>query len=484
MLIEIDHTVDWTVETETGAWKRIIMNLFGNALKYTRHGQINVRLRLIQQTGDEADHAKHICLEVCDTGRGISKEYLQTHLYTPFSQENNLSDGIGLGLSIVLQLVHSLGGSVSVKSQVSLGTQVSVVIPFGDKTQFVSTKHQLDESTKDTPPDLADRLKGYSLCLPLDPQPHASYFSSALPRKDPVSVPGAFALLAKIAERWFGDRVILQARSESLDDSSIVNRFTLRHTRIGDTSPGSEMTLWLPVLPGNEESSSREGSENIPFVKINLRQPFGPRKLARALADALALRSSPPVTPMTLRSRKVETEGNIGSVRDISTASLSGDGYFDPVPEPRKMPEDGAMQLGEPGQVPNLLLVDDNPVNLRVLSMCLRQVGCTHTLATNGQEAIDAFKANATSFDLVFMDISMPVKDGYEATREIREHERKAGLRRVRIIALTALGSKEARHEAHTSGVDLFMSKPVKMSEIKALVESSSIAQNHVDSRH
>ncbi|OQV10992.1 Hi Kinase A phospho-acceptor domain-containing protein [Cladophialophora immunda] len=118
---------DWTFLTQPGAVRRIIMNLTGNAIKYTSRGTIKVRLQL--QTSQQEKGNDVMVLTVADTGKGISQEFLSTKLFVPFAQENALAPGTGLGLSIVRSIILMLGGSIDVKSKLNEGTTVEVVLP-------------------------------------------------------------------------------------------------------------------------------------------------------------------------------------------------------------------------------------------------------------------------------------------------------------------------------------------------------------------
>ncbi|KAK1043503.1 hypothetical protein LTR74_018421, partial [Friedmanniomyces endolithicus] len=120
VLVYVQPTVPWHFRTDAGAWKRITMNLVGNALKYTEHGHVETRLETVSALRARASGVKlgeHILLQVTDTGRGISRDFLKHRLFTPFAQENNLSVGTGLGLSLVRQLAESLGGTIDVGSE-------------------------------------------------------------------------------------------------------------------------------------------------------------------------------------------------------------------------------------------------------------------------------------------------------------------------------------------------------------------------------
>ena len=111
--------------TQPGAFRRIIMNLLGNALKYTSHGYVHVNLETTesgQENGAEAVARSMVTLTVTDTGKGISSEFLRSKLFTPFTQENSLSSGTGLGLAIVKSIVSLLEGEIAIDSEVGRGT--------------------------------------------------------------------------------------------------------------------------------------------------------------------------------------------------------------------------------------------------------------------------------------------------------------------------------------------------------------------------
>jgi CheY-like chemotaxis protein len=126
------------------------------------------------------------------------------------------------------------------------------------------------------------------------------------------------------------------------------------------------------------------------------------------------------------------------------------------------------------------LLVDDNKINRQLLVMFMKKHKFSYAEAEDGQEALDAYKASclpgphsdapSRRFDVVLMDISMPVMDGMESTRRIREFEKENGLTKSNIIALTGLASAQAQQEAEASGIDVFLPKPVKFAELKKLL--------------
>lgn len=123
------------------------------------------------------------------------------------------------------------------------------------------------------------------------------------------------------------------------------------------------------------------------------------------------------------------------------------------------------------------LLVDDNPINLKILSAYLHKLGLSYQTATNGREAVDAFIRDPTQCKCIFMDISMPIMNGFEATRLIRAHEAKLGIvtTPTSIFALSGLASSSAQQEAFWSGVDLFLTKPVKLQELGSILRSRAL---------
>jgi signal transduction histidine kinase/GAF domain-containing protein len=139
--LDIDPAVPWGLRAPTGALRRIIMNLFGNALKYTDKGWISVSLRQ-QQQQQRASNGMPLrlaslvaVLTVADSGRGIGQDFLRNKLFVPFTQEDGLSSGSGLGLSLVHQIVTDLGGTIAVESELGRGTSVRVTLPLTPPSQ-------------------------------------------------------------------------------------------------------------------------------------------------------------------------------------------------------------------------------------------------------------------------------------------------------------------------------------------------------------
>jgi hypothetical protein len=127
VIVNIEHSSSWNIRSVAGAWRRIVMNLLGNAMKWTQTGLIEVSL--LQVTAQTKAEPRLVHLRITDTGQGISQDFLRNSVFSPFAQEDSLSDGVGLGLSVVHKLVTFLGGHLKMKSDSGVGTQVDVYIP-------------------------------------------------------------------------------------------------------------------------------------------------------------------------------------------------------------------------------------------------------------------------------------------------------------------------------------------------------------------
>lgn len=196
------------------------------------------------------------------------------------------------------------------------------------------------------------------------------------------------------------------------------------------------------------------------------KRPKGPKRTPSTISSTHIGR--PPLTrPTTAISR---SSGSIwtseGSFISTSTQAET----------PPKSPEESLARRDKP-EAPQIkfLLVDDNYINLRVLSTYMKKRNIGFQEAKNGQEAVDYFLANPGAYACILMDISMPVMDGFEATRQIRAHEAQMGLTPVPIIALSGLATEDAQQEAFGSGMDVFLTKPVKLGALGNLLESHGI---------
>lgn len=146
-----------------------------------------------------------------------------------------------------------------------------------------------------------------------------------------------------------------------------------------------------------------------------------------------------------------------------------------PAPSSMESPFDGSIPAEDYFQVPQFLLVEDNPINLKMLTCFMKKLQKPYCTARNGEEAVSAYKKVNGQFKYILMDISMPVMDGLEATRQIRAFEQFNKITASTVFAITGLGSESAREEATRSGVDCFITKPVKLRELEAMLSSQGV---------
>ncbi|KAK1750396.1 autoinducer 2 sensor kinase/phosphatase luxQ [Echria macrotheca] len=460
---------------DVGAYKRIIMNIFGNALKYTKNGRVEVSLSSVQKPDREGHLRDYVSLKVEDTGRGMSSDYLKYRLFTPFSQEDTYSPGIGLGLSIVQQLTKGMGGTIEIKSSVGVGTVVEVCLPFEPIGPDILPLN-LSPGITDT-----SQLRGRTLCV-INAEAYASLTKTSLRPERLDALQKRAAVLERALRANVGDvlgiKVMTDHKNGDLPSADVylLDGDILYHSLIS-ASDGTKSPL-PPVSPlillctqGGASCARYKSGEGI----IHLHHPIGPKKLAAVISFALSRPKSPPSLSHSA-SHVLDASIRAGIRPQIPSTSK---------PEPNPAPTPSAEQqtsvpasLSSPGETPHktlhLLLVEDNPVNMKLLTATARRLKHTFASACHGLEAVQLYRAAAASarpFDTVFMDISMPVMDGFAATREIRRVEREMGVTRAcRIVALTGLSSEVSRKEALACGSDLFLTKPVKLETVRSLL--------------
>ena len=152
VVVRIDKLDSWMVRSASGPWRRILMNIIGNAMKWTKNGLIEITLSKARRETKDGSSFAH--LSVKDTGIGISREYLKNMLFSPFAQEDPLSPGVGLGLSIVRKLVMSLSGEIDVRSELGAGTQVDIYVPV---TRLATTISASEADGSDSQPRIPPR---------------------------------------------------------------------------------------------------------------------------------------------------------------------------------------------------------------------------------------------------------------------------------------------------------------------------------------
>ncbi|KAE9983508.1 hypothetical protein EG328_009848 [Venturia inaequalis] len=511
--IDIVSSSDWKMCTEVGAWRRIVMNLFGNSLKYCEQGFINVTLKSEPMESKDGLRQSMVILNVTDSGKGMSEEYMRNKLFKPFAQENPLAPGTGLGLSIIRQIIVLLGGEIIVRSLKGVGTDVMVKIPmvhseepFGNMASPI-----LDEVSR-----VREKTRGLAVCLigiPEDLRTEGQLEIGVSSLLEEHKSNHMKSTLEAICANWFGMKVSgAQKKGIYFIGENCYNFDDLKSGRLLDQledelrETTADDVLQVIILCKTTFSASNlqktvrsQGRRAVVFIS----QPCGPRKLAKALtlvldkrADILSGRSdesrpqkkaetSRQQDPMNIRNdyQSIPLEGLITTTalqfdHDQASASLPIILEAQPhleAPTKTKATDDleqdsatssqpltpASAHISEP-----FLLVDDNPINLQVLSMYCKKNKYAYATATDGLEAYDTYRNAKVPFKTVFMDVSMPTMDGLTSTRNIRTFEHENRLPPCSIIVLTGLGSASVQQEAYSSGANLLLVKPVRLKEI------------------
>ncbi|KAK8099023.1 uncharacterized protein PG998_012264 [Apiospora kogelbergensis] len=516
--VDIEPGPSYKCRTVAGAIRRVVMNLVGNSLKYTDKGRIDVRLSRDDIATKRRGGIKQnmIRIVVSDTGKGMSKDFLDNDLFKPFMQEDQLSAGTGVGLSLVKKLVSSLGGEVSVKSQLDVGTAVTVLLPLppvdleiGDSKEdevFGTQQHMLK--------GLRVRLTGYN---------HTTDDS-------PANARGNVPAVESICKGWLGMEVVSEP-SDLVPDVMLCVESSL-HVSLGREASESKPPI-VVVCPNvtvahrrTLDSMLHDDGQVYEFIS----QPTGPRKLARVLLLAFNRWLELQDVKISMNSRRQSVSIHTPSTEtgsQLTPATIDGVGWSDPPstesatqfdsyfpmiasprnpyespdtePSPPEEPSDPPTQatpspippLALPPVVPSprhssrprtplprsqFLLVDDNPINLRILCAYMKKLDRAYTTAVDGMEAVEVFKANPGRFTCILMDINMPRLDGLKATQQIRAYERDTKTPNAcAIFALTGLASAETQREAFESGIGLFLTKPVKLKELSEILRSRGL---------
>ena len=387
---------------DPGRVRQVLVNIVGNAIKFTEHGE--VVLRITREQGPEGQPLVHMAIS--DTGIGIPVDKLDA-VFDAFSQEDSSTTrkygGTGLGLSICARLVQAMGGRIWVESQVGQGSVFHFTLHLQEDVQAAQAQQ--------AQPSL--HLDG---------------------------------------------RVILVV------DDNPVNRLVLCRSlhalgvKTFEFSAGAELLAWLDVgahpcdmvlldgqMPGMDgfETARRlrtmHGYAALPVVMLSSAGLKGDGQRSRDAGIAAYL--SKPIA----RDELVQMVSQVLQVTNVSSGTLVT----------RHSLQDALPRL-------RVLLVEDHPVNQKLAVVMLERWGYTVVVASDGQQALH--QVIQQNFDVILMDMMMPVMDGLEATRQIRGQQ-KGG--RTPIIAMTANAMESDRQRCLEAGMDDYLSKPIKAQELQ-----------------
>jgi two-component system sensor histidine kinase/response regulator len=388
--------------------RQVLANLLGNAIKFTDHGEVVVRLRLESETDTDVD----LSLTVEDTGIGIAPETLE-RIFEHFSQADGSTTrrygGTGLGLAISRRLLTLMGNTIRVESSPGHGSRfiVSLHLPKARALPREGLQPTILENTRVLVVDdnqtnreiLQQRLEGWHMRVTCARSGEEALELMA----QAVRAGASFAL------------TILDMHMPVMDGlqlaSAIQRRPDLAHIPL----------VMLTSTASNLTDAQRQASGILRF----LNKPIRRADLLRVLCSILA-----PAAPSVDAVTAVSVEGGLAMQRRV-------------------------------------LVVEDNPTNQQVVNAMLRSLGVQVTLASNGQEAVELVQN--CDFDLVLMDCQMPVMDGLQATAAIRRLPLERG-KRLPIAAVTANALQGDEQNCLEAGMNDFLPKPFKLAQLQALL--------------
>lgn len=405
------------VRGDAGRVRQVLVNLVGNAVKFTEKGEIVVRVSPVE----ECDEELVVRFSVTDTGIGIAPA-LHGRLFQSFSQTDSSTTrrygGTGLGLAISKQLAELMGGGVGVDSDVGRGSTFWFTARLRKGTSHAEVQSRAESAA-------ATSLRGLRVLVVDDNATNRTILeqklrSLAMRAESVPSGPAALALLRSAADE--GDSfaiALLDLRMPGMDGIELA-----RAIKDDPVIAGVRLVMLTSSAGRGDGARAREAR-----VDGFLTKPVRVSALSDGLAMVMGLvedlaRPSPFVTRYSVAETEARTKAHI-------------------------------------------LVVDDNTVNQKVAARQLEALGHRVDVAASGREALDAHAR--IPYAAVLMDCQMPEMDGYQATMEIRRRE--GSMRRTPIIAMTAGAMKSDREKALAAGMDDYISKPVRTGALAAVVD-------------
>ena len=398
--------------------RQVLINLIGNAVKFTECGDVSLSVRLESRS----DNRAIVRFEVTDTGIGIPPEGIKK-LFQSFSQADGSTTrrygGTGLGLAISKQLVELMRGTVHVESEAGKGSTFWFSLPLEERPGSLPVEHEKPTAA----------LRNLRVLL-VDRHPKES------------------AQLAETLRQWGVQ--ISTATSASSAKSLLQQSLALRepyHVALVDADIESE---------NDGLALGREIRREPAFAKCALL--LLSRLAAKAQTESLHEAGFEAGLHKPVRRRLLLERLNARAT-EAQPAS---------VPAAASAPVHPTPAAAAPGAVkPRILLVEDNLVNQTLAMKFLEKLGCTVQVANNGNEALAALEKSR--YDLVLMDCQMPELDGYEATIQIRRNE--GSKRHTPIVAMTASAMKTDLQYCLDVGMDGYLPKPFKVAQLEAVID-------------
>jgi two-component system, sensor histidine kinase and response regulator len=418
LLGEVAPEIPEILVGDPGRLRQILVNLIGNALKFTSEGEVGLKVRL------ELIEEKAVVLHfvVSDTGVGIAPEKL-TSIFDSFNQADTSTTreygGTGLGLTISRHLVEMMGGRIWVESQLGVGSHVHFTVRLRTAIQ----RGVAPESPADS-----DVLRGVRVLIVDDNRTNRRILEGLVKlwgMKPTSASDGERALIELAAAREAKDPyalILTDMHMPKMDGFGLVEH-------IKENPELSTSTIMMLTSGGQRGDAARCGELGIAAYLL---KPVRQSELREAIARVLSVKRQTGATPMITR--------------------------------------DSLQAEAAPAKSLRILLAEDNAVNQKLAIRLLEKRGHHVALAGNGREALEALENRA--YDLVLMDVHMPEMDGLEATRRIRQKEQETHSgHRQSIVAMTALVMKGDRERCEEAGMDGYLAKPIRPQELDAVLD-------------
>jgi two-component system sensor histidine kinase/response regulator len=412
---DIAADVPVRVVGDPGRLRQIVVNLVGNAIKFTEEGEVVVRARLRDQSAD----GFWLHFEVSDTGIGVPLEKQQL-IFDPFAQADGSTTrrfgGTGLGLTISSRLVALMGGQIGLESQPGCGSTFHFDAHFG----------RAESPAVDTTSSNLPKLHGLRVLVVDDNATNRRVLTGILRlwQTRPTAVDGGPAAIEELRRAAAAGEpyplLLTDAMMPDMDGFMLVEELR----KDPSLAPRTIMMLTSADRQADAERCRRLG------MAAHLVKPVKADDLQIAILAALS---------GALREKRAPSRQNMTQAA----------------------PAHPAQQL-------RILLAEDNPVNQRVALHILQKGGHSVLAVGNGREAVDALASE--DFDVVLMDVQMPDMDGFEATHAIRMREQITG-RHVPIVAMTAHAMRGDRERCLEAGMDEYLAKPVRATELLQLIQ-------------
>jgi two-component system, sensor histidine kinase and response regulator len=421
LVCHVSPDVPEAVCGDRGRLGQILVNLAGNAVKFTEQGEVRATVQ-VEDLGTE-DVLLHFC--VSDTGIGVSEEDRE-RVFEPFEQAEGSTTrrhgGSGLGLAICRHLVTLMGGRIWLETEVEKGSAFHFTVRLG-----------LQKHAEQWPPAAAvSMLKELKALIADD---HAA----------------TRAVLHELLASWG-----MQPHSFASGDSTLVGlREALKKGHPFDVAILNAMMTGMNGLEVAESLRKEPGLEGTHIVMLGFARGESDEQECRRLG--IESRLSKPVRPS-----------------ELLRALLRG--VHGAAPEQASQTVGVREKLTVSSRPLNVLLVEDNRINRQVAETMLRRMGHSVTLAVNGKEAVSLAREQA--FDVILMDVEMPEMDGIEATEIIRSSEKTTG-KRTPIIALTAHAMAGHKEVFLAAGMDGYVAKPIKYKTLYDTVEEYAALVTH-----